>query len=319
MSTSEPENLPSVSVIIPAFNEEKHIKATLTALLETDYPKNLLDIIVVDNNSTDSTADISKTLVSQVVILEEGHVGAVRNLGARLSNSEILVFLDADCIVDEGWISRGVNLLETDRSLVCGGSYKARQNANWVERLWLLENPEHPKIQADLLGGCIFIRAELFRSVGGFNEKMTSGEDSDLSERLREVGKIVKIFPELSVIHLGNPSTLSDFFTRQIWHSENYLKFIGRSISDYMFWMTLIFVIFFALFFIFLATKSYALMVLSLLITITLSSALSAKRILLTKYKPKKAYDLAGILFIDYLYLLARSVGLLKSLIPIKK
>jgi len=319
MSTSEPENLPSVSVIIPAFNEEKHIKATLTALLETDYPKNLLDIIVVDNNSTDSTADISKTLVSQVVILEEGHVGAVRNLGARLSNSEILVFLDADCIVDEGWISRGVNLLETDRSLVCGGSYKARNNANWVERLWLLENPEHPKIQADLLGGCIFIRAESFRSVGGFDEEMTSGEDSDLSVRLRESGNIIKIVPELSVIHLGNPSNFYTFIKRQIWHSENYFRFINKSIRDYTFWMTLAFSTSSALFLFFLATKNYTPMGFSALMTIILASMLSAKRMFLTKYKPKRFYELAGIFFIDYLYLSSRSIGLIKSLKPAKK
>ena len=254
-----------------------------------------------------------------MVILEEGHVGAVRNLGARLSNSEILVFLDADCIVDEGWISRGVKLLETDRSLVCGGSCRVRQDANWLENLWLLENPEYPKIQQDLLGGCIFIPSELFHSVGGFDEEMTSGEDSDLSERLRKSGHIVRIVPELSVIHLGNPSNFYSFIKRQIWHSENYFRFIKKSIRDYTFWMTLSFATSLALFFIFLAAQNYTLMGFSALMTIILASMLSAKRMYLTKYKPQKIYELAGIFFIDYIYLLSRSIGLFKSLKPAKK
>jgi glycosyltransferase involved in cell wall biosynthesis len=308
----------SVSVIIPAFNEEEHIESTLKSLQNSEYSKDLLEIIVVDNNSTDRTAAIANKLADSVLTLDHGNVGAVRNLGAEASSSDIFVFLDADCVVDSGWISRGVSILETDSKLTCGGPCKTRKDANWVERLWLLENPKHPRIQPDLLGSCIFVWSEIFISVGGFNEDMTSGEDSDFSQRLRCSGQKVKIFPELSVVHLGNPSTISSFIKRQVWHSENYIKFIGASVRDYTFWITVIFLISIICSLTSFINESYVVSGYAALMTVALASLLSAKRMLLTKYIPKRLVDLAGIILLDYTYLLGRSTGIIKSLNPFK-
>lgn len=64
-------SLPRVSVIIPAYNEEEYIQKTLAALTESDYPKNLFDIIVVDNNSSDRTASIAERHADKVFILKK--------------------------------------------------------------------------------------------------------------------------------------------------------------------------------------------------------------------------------------------------------
>ncbi|WP_417515016.1 glycosyltransferase [Marinobacter sp.] len=310
--------LPAVSIVIPAYNEERYIEKTLVALRESDYPTDLLEIIVVDNASSDNTAQIAHQYADKVLLLEKGNVGAVRNLGARHATAEILIFIDADCIVDQGWIARGVKLLNTDEDCVFGGAYKTGPQANWIERLWLLENPEKPRLQPDLLGGCIFISSVKFINIGGFNEQMTSGEDSDLSSRLRKIGISVRIENSLSVIHLGNPSTLGAFFSRQVWHSENYLVFMRSSIKDYTFWIVLIFAIAFSLSLFFLFSKNFSVSIEMLSITVALAATLSLKRIIITHYHFKRPDELLGIFILDYIYLIARSLGTVKSLKKLK-
>lgn len=308
------DHKPSVSIIIPAFNEERYIERTLTALRASDYPDNLLEIIVVDNGSSDNTPNIAKKYADKVLTLNKGNVGAVRNFGATNCRSEILIFLDADCLIDDQWISRGVRLIVSNQDSVFGGPYRARNDANWVESLWLLENPKHPRLQPDLLGGCIFVRADTFEAIKGFNEKMTSGEDSDLSLRLRKAENQVKIVRDLSVVHLGNPQTIKEFFSRQVWHSENYLLFIKNSTKDYMFWLIITFITsaMALLTGILLGDKKIIILGTAFVFAITL--ALSLKRLLLTKFIPKTIKEALGVVYLDFLYLSARSIGLLKPL-----
>lgn len=314
------ENLPAVSIIIPAYNEESYIKQTLVALGGSDYPSELLEIIVVDNGSSDNTVAIAQEFSDKVLSLKEGNVGAVRNMGAQYAAADILIFIDADCIVDSGWITRGAKCLRSEKDTVFGGAYKTSPQANWIEKLWLLENPKKTRLQPDLLGGCIFISSDIFNRLGGFNERMTSGEDSDLSMRLRNMGLTVKIANNLSVIHLGNPSTLKYFFLRQVWHSENYLAFMKSSVKDYTFWMTILFIstIFASIYSIILNNQnSDTLAIFS--ITAILASTLSLKRIILTRYILKSPQELLGIFVLDYTYLAARSIGVIKSMRKIIK
>ncbi|MFC4258496.1 glycosyltransferase [Marinobacter lacisalsi] len=309
------EMLPSVSIVIPAFNEEQYIEQTLISLRQSDYPSNLIEIIVVDNASSDRTPQIAHRYADKVLTLTNGNVGAVRNRGVKESTSDIIIFVDADCLVDRDWVYRGIRRLSENKNCIFGGPYKTREHANWVERLWLLENPNHPRIQPDLLGGCIFVRSVDFKSVGGFNEEMTSGEDSDLSDKFRRQGKTVNISQDLSVVHLGNPQTIGDFLRRQVWHSENYLLFIKSSIRDYTFWIIVFFILssFTSLFGILSSQIQFA--VLGLTSMAALSMTLSLKRLFLTRFTPRSLKDSLGIAFLDFLYLVARSIGLLKPLI----
>ncbi|AOY87515.1 hypothetical protein BKP64_04635 [Marinobacter salinus] len=309
------DSLPSVSVIIPAYNEERYIEQALIALRKTDYPNSLIEIIVVDNGSSDNTLHIAQRYSDQVLCLKKGNVGAVRNLGARYATAEILIFLDADCLIDSSWISRGVRLLKNNENTVYGGPCKTRQNPNWIEKLWLLENPKYPRLQPDLLGSCIFIHKQNFQSINGFNEEMTSGEDSDLSERLRKNGASVKIDRALAVVHLGNPQSLKEFFSRQVWHSENYLRFLNNSISDYMFWIVILFIISILLIIFGIILLNCTTIIIGFSSITLLTVALSAKRILLTRYFPQNISEIAGILILDFFYLSARSKGLIKPII----
>src|SRR5947209_6662426 len=88
----------TISVVIPAHNEERYLRRTLEALKRQDY--DWFEIIVVANGCTDCTADVAKGRCNRLVTLSKKSLGVARNLGARLAKGELLLFLDADTILE---------------------------------------------------------------------------------------------------------------------------------------------------------------------------------------------------------------------------
>ncbi|GAG18984.1 unnamed protein product, partial [marine sediment metagenome] len=95
-----------VSIIIPAYNEEKNIDNVLQSATSLDYPKDKLEIILIDDGSTDNT--LEKAEKYNIKILKGTHegVGVSRNLGWRESNGEIIFFLDADQTINKGFLKK---------------------------------------------------------------------------------------------------------------------------------------------------------------------------------------------------------------------
>jgi glycosyltransferase involved in cell wall biosynthesis len=305
---------PLVTVVVPAFNEEEYIRRCLDSLLNSCYPANDLEIIVVDNGSTDKTREITRECGVEVLSKQEGKVGAVRNFGAGAAKGEVLVFVDADCVVDEMWLTRGVECLMDNENYVFGGQYLIRPEASWLERYWILSDDEQSVHQTTLVGGAIFIRNEHFNAVGGFNEKLSAGEDSDLTERLRSSGYTVEINPSLSVVHLGYPRTIKSFIRRQIWHSADYIDQLPYSLGDKVFGLTILFI--FGIFnsFLFLFFQNFFIGLLSFLMLIA-PFTLSVKRMLRSGRRKYDAKDLLAIYAIDILYLLGRAGGVFRGLL----
>ena len=100
----ESSSLPFVSVIVPALNAEAYIKDCLISLLQMDYPPQWREILVVDNGSTDRTAEIIKSLPVSYLLETQRGVSSVRNGGIKASRGDILAFTDADCVVSRGWL-----------------------------------------------------------------------------------------------------------------------------------------------------------------------------------------------------------------------
>src|SRR5216684_663458 len=105
-----------ISVVIPAFNEEGYIGETLASLNRAkaylqDEGIQPAEIIVVDNDSDDSTANVARALGATVALETHHNVAKVRNSGAKLSNGEVLVFVDADTVVPDKLLSRIVEAM----------------------------------------------------------------------------------------------------------------------------------------------------------------------------------------------------------------
>ena len=299
-----------VSVIIPSFNEEKYIELCIRSVLQSEYP--LLEIIVVDNGSSDRTVDIARQFDIELLIKPGVKVGAVRNAGVAEARGDIVIFLDADCLVSKNWISEGVAKLESGLDGV-GGLYDLRENPSWVEKAWVLENGSSLS-QSAFVGGCIFIKKRVFEDVGGFNERLSAGEDCDLSNRLRDKGYGIEIDSSLNVVHLGYPNTLSDFIKRQAWHSEDCYQLFPGNVLDKVFLIThgFLFFLFGLCISVFVAELEAVIFFLVGVLVIPL--VLSVKRIL--RFKPNKLSFLyfIEIYAIDFMYLIGRVIGAFRSI-----
>ena len=106
--------LPFVSVIIPVLNGERTIRDCLVSLLRMDYPAGRRVILIVDNGSTDRTAEIIKGYPVHYLCEERRGAAAARNTGIQASSGAILAFTDADCVVSTGWASELVRGFEDE-------------------------------------------------------------------------------------------------------------------------------------------------------------------------------------------------------------
>lgn len=307
------ENIPFCSIVIPAFNEEAFIEKCLSSLDVQSYPRERYEIIVVDNGSTDNTFKIAERYCDFVLKKEKGHVGSVRNYGVMKARGDILICTDSDCVVSKDWLTKGVELLKKNRKHAFGGGLILSPNATWIEKYWLLNESQQTVQQKDLMGSCIFCWKKDFISVGGFNEEITSGEDTELSQKLKNIGLKIMLVPELSVVHLGNAKTVKSFFLRQLWHSENYASNIGKSLNDPTFILVAINTLF-LLFSIPLLVFNLRLVPFILSIPIVIPVVFSSKRIYRSRAKKVNWASLPLIYVIDLIYLNARSTGLLKGI-----
>ncbi|WP_018983100.1 glycosyltransferase [Salinimonas chungwhensis] len=230
---------PFISVVIPAYNEEKFIGPTLEALNNQAYPRSKMEIIVVDNNSIDSTVEIANRLADKVLHYHDKPVGKVRNFGVAHAQGEVLFFIDADCVAPSDWVENGVRLIKEQNDRVLGGGITLRKNPTFIEKYWLLQGRNHEVLPKELLGASIAVNKSAFFKVNGFSETLTAGEDSKFHQDLIEKGYNVQLYHDLSVEHLGNARTIYEFFWRQAWHSEGYSSRIKKSIKEPVFVFTL--------------------------------------------------------------------------------
>lgn len=229
-------NKPKFSFIIPAFNEEKYIGKCLEAIFASDFKESHYEIIVVDNGSTDATLACAKAFpIVKTASAPEFKVGGVRNYGARISNGDVLIFLDADCLIDKGWLRRAEKLLANAPFTVFGGGCKLRDNPSFLEKYWLLEEAGSATMPRHLIGASIVMARPVFEKLGGFDESVSSGEDTLMSQKAQLLGFKVALTADLNVVHLGNATTVRDFIRRQEWHAESYFVNPLGSLKDPVF------------------------------------------------------------------------------------
>lgn len=213
------------SIIIPAFNEEAFLPGCLKSIREMDFPVNGYEIIVVDNGSTDTTRDIARSFGAVVLRNDSMNVSGLRNLGAQSAKGQILAFVDADCVVDRGWLRNATKYIDQKDVCAWGCPPFIPENATWVQRTWFLVRRKIERVQTvDWLESMnLFVRSDIFSELNGFNEKLVTCEDVDLSYRLTSFGKIVSD-EAIQVIHFGEARTLREFINKEIWRGHSNLR-----------------------------------------------------------------------------------------------
>jgi len=187
---------PIFSVVIPAFNEENFIAKTLESVLEQDFKD--FEIIVVDNNSTDKTAQIAKKFGAIVFSEKNQGIAFARQKGFLNVKGEIIASTDADTILPKNWLSKIFGEFKKNENLVAfGGScyfYSGPISAKFASRYLLCPFLIFDKFFSggwNLMGCNMAIKKEVFFKIGGFNTNLKLNEESEISHHLRKVGKVI--------------------------------------------------------------------------------------------------------------------------------
>jgi glycosyltransferase involved in cell wall biosynthesis len=176
----------TISIIIPAHNEERYLRRTLEALKKQDY--DWFEIIVVANGCTDSTAEVARGRCNRLVTLSQKSLGVARNLGARLAKSELLLFLDADTILAPNALRVIAQEFSKSRS---AGTLKGRPDTERFKYrlVYAMKNFTHRFSLHRGSSGVILCWKKHFMTIGGFDEGLEVRENSELMQRLARFGK----------------------------------------------------------------------------------------------------------------------------------
>ena len=175
-----------ISVIVPAHNEEAYLRETLCALQVQRYPR--YEIVVVANGCSDGTAAVARNHCDRLIVISQKGISLSRNLGARMAQGDVLVFLDADTIL------RPDALKVIGRQFTrkyAAGTLKARPDpARWFYLLlYFFKNLMHQSRIHKGSVGVIICWKDCFEAAGGFDESLHVMENSALIEKMQKYGK----------------------------------------------------------------------------------------------------------------------------------
>jgi len=181
-----------ISIIVPAFNEERLLAATLRSIRAATAAFDALgwrwELIVCDNNSTDRTAEIARAGGAEVVLEPVNQISRARNAGAAVATGDWLVFVDADSQPSPELFADVAAEIDRGRCLA-GGSTVALETDRAYARLFVRFWNALSRICRWGAGSFVFCEAAAFREIGGFSQAFYAGEEIDLFRRLKRLAR----------------------------------------------------------------------------------------------------------------------------------
>lgn len=186
---------PKISFVIPAHNEEHELPQTLHTIQQAaEAAGQSFELIVVDDASTDATAQIAQRLGARVIAVQHRHIAAARNAGARAARGEILFFIDADTRIGPGHVRAGLEALA--QGCIGGGARVVMEGRLSLPTRLLVALFSFLYFGSGLAAGAfLFARRKCFEQAGGFDEQYFAGEEVYLSLALKRLGRF-QILPE---------------------------------------------------------------------------------------------------------------------------
>ncbi|MGC8886783.1 MAG: glycosyltransferase [Verrucomicrobiia bacterium] len=221
-----------ISIVIPAYNEEKllpqtllYVKKAAEAFLNKNWE---YEIIVCDNNSSDNTAEIARSYGAMVVFEQINQIARARNKAARAATGDWLIFIDADCKPSFDLFNNVSKAIETNK--VVGGGCIIRLDDvpflaqlvcefwNWISRLmkWAA-------------GSFIFCKSDVFTVLGGFNEELFVSEEIDFSKRLKTIAK----FQNKKIIIITQTPLITSGRKVHLYNKREYFLFILKTLFSF--------------------------------------------------------------------------------------
>jgi len=184
---------PQVSFVVPAYNEEKCLPATLESIHAAARPLGIdYEIVVADDASSDATAELARQGGAKVVSVSNRQIAKTRNDGARAASGERLIFVDADTRVNADVVRAALAAL--DAGAVGGGAAARFDDSAPPYAQRLLRLVAGTMFWLNLAAGCfVYCRRDAFEAAGGWDERHFAGEEIMLSLALRKQGRFVML------------------------------------------------------------------------------------------------------------------------------
>ena len=226
-----------VSVICPVFNEERFIEPCLMSILEQDYPKEYIEVFIIDGNSTDKTRDIVSRYTREhsfIKLLDNPrrYVPYALNMGLEVASGEVIMRLDGHCTYPTNYISELVKYLYLLNADNVGGVWNTQPAKNTVICQAIAQASSHPFgvggsmhkigtskiIETDTVPfGCY--KREVFEKTGLFDTDLVRNQDDEFNGRLLKLGGKIFLIPQVIINYtardskkLGAPATIRQFF-----------------------------------------------------------------------------------------------------------
>lgn len=217
-------NSPLVSVIVPTYNSSKFLGACLESVKQQTY-KNI-ELIVVDNNSTDNTKEIARKYTDKV--FNRGpERSAQRNYGVEQGQGEYVAIIDSDMQLSEKVIEKAVAKIQADNAVGIIIPEESFGEGFWA-RCKKLERSFY--VGVSWMEAARFFRKEVYVRVGGYDEDMVSGEDWDLSQRIEKISSIGRI--NEFIFHNEGKISLWKTMRKKFYYAQKFRKYLSKNQSE---------------------------------------------------------------------------------------
>jgi glycosyltransferase involved in cell wall biosynthesis len=256
------ESLPFVTVVVPCRNEEKRIARCLESILANDYPKDRMEILVLDGMSEDRTREIVQEHARRdarirLVNNPQKHIPVAMNIGIRAARGERILKMDAHSTYQPEYISRCVHNQDKYGAENAGGVWKIVPGADTATAQAIVLGlgsrfgsgnanvkigVEKPTWSDTAAFGCF--KKDLFERIGMYDEKLLSSSDLDLNQRIQAAGGGILVVPDV-IINYAADANLRAFrrhvFADGVWVS--YVMKFGKRAWSWRHWVPAVFVL----------------------------------------------------------------------------
>jgi len=225
-----------VSFIVVTFNEARALPKVHAAVLALQRPEGVeIETIAIDGGSRDGSPEVARRCgFSKVIELPGASIPVCRNAGIHEAQGNWLAFVDGDCVLTADWLQQAAGLMATQPELILGWPASPPTPGTRIQQAWhahwMTKNPPRemengqPVVKS---GGFrmittrnMIMHRSVFERIGGFDETLSTGEDTDFVFRATMAGIPAWGLPALQSVHLGEPDTLKKFFRQQLWHAN---------------------------------------------------------------------------------------------------